>query len=84
MSPDQCREARELLRWTRQELAGTAGVAPWAVNAFEEGREVLTGYKAAFRTALEAVGIGFPFEIAECRARQVGVTYSPPDRSEGH
>jgi DNA-binding XRE family transcriptional regulator len=84
MSPDQCREARELLRWTRQELAGAAGVAPWAVDAFEEGREVLTGYKAAIRTALEAVGIGFPFEIADRRARQVGVTYSPPDRSEGH
>jgi hypothetical protein len=37
-----------------------------------------------FRSALEAVGIGFPFEIANGCARPAGVTYSPRDRKEGH
>ena len=41
MTPDQCREARELLKWTRQELASAANVTPWVIDAFEDGRDVL-------------------------------------------
>ena len=84
MSPDQCRAARELLRWTPQELAGAARPAPWAVDAFEEGEEVLTSYKAAIWRALEAVGMGFPLEIANGRSGPAGLIYSPPERNEGH
>jgi hypothetical protein len=84
MSPDQCRKARDILKWTPSELAGSAGVTPWVVSAFEEGREVSPAHQDSIRAALEAVGIGFPFEIANGRARSAGVTYSPRDRKEGH
>ena len=81
MSPDQCRQARDILKWTPGELAGAAGVTPWVV---EEEREVSPADEAAIRAALEAVGISFSFEIANGRARPAGVTYSPRDRNEGH
>jgi DNA-binding XRE family transcriptional regulator len=84
MTPDQCRQARELLKWTRQELASAANVTPWVIDAFEDGRDVLPSYVEAIRTALEAVGIGFPFELSNGRAASAGVTYSPRDRSETH
>jgi hypothetical protein len=44
----------------------------------------LPAYHAAIRAALEAVGIGFPFEVEKGQARTAGVTYSPPDWSETH
>jgi transcriptional regulator with XRE-family HTH domain len=84
VSPYQCREARDILKWTPSELAEAAGVTPWIIAAFEEGREVSPDHEEAIRSALEAVGIGFPFEIANGRARPAGVTYSPRDRKEGH
>ena len=84
VSPDQCRQARDILKWTPRELAEAAAVTPWVVAAFEEGREVSPAYEEAIRSALEAVGIGFPFEIANGRARPAGVTYSPRDRKKGH
>jgi hypothetical protein len=84
VSPDQCRQARDTLKWTPGELAGAAGVPPWVVAAFEEEREVSPADEAAIRAALEAVGISFSFEIANGRARAAGVTYSPRDRNDGH
>ena len=84
VSPDQCRQARDILKWTPSELAEAAAVTPWVIAAFEEGREVSPAHEEAIRSALEAVGIGFPFEIANGRARPAGVTYSPRDRKEGH
>jgi hypothetical protein len=36
--PDQCREARTILKWTRRELADAAGVMLWVVAAFVLGR----------------------------------------------
>jgi hypothetical protein len=84
VSPNQCRQARDILKWTPSGLAGAADVAPEVISDFEEGREVSPGHEEAIRTALEAVGIGFPFEIANGRARPAGVTYSPRDRKEGH
>jgi uncharacterized protein YdhG (YjbR/CyaY superfamily) len=56
MTPDQCRRARELLKWTRQELASAANAIPWVIDAFEDGRDVLPSYVDAIRAALEAVG----------------------------
>jgi transcriptional regulator with XRE-family HTH domain len=84
MTADQCRKARELLKWTRQELAGAANVAPRVINAIEDGRDVLPSQVEAIRTALEAVGIGFAFELSDGRAMSAGVTYSPRDRNETH
>jgi hypothetical protein len=84
VSPDQCRRARDILKWTPSELAQAANVAPCVVTAFEEGREVLPTDEATIRVALEAVGISFSFEIANGRARPAGVIYSPHDRNKGH
>jgi transcriptional regulator with XRE-family HTH domain len=84
VSPDQCQQAREVLKWTRAELAQAAGVMLPVVAAFEDGRGVSPSHEAAIRAALEAVGIGFPFEIAAGQARPAGVTYSPPDRKNAH
>ncbi len=84
MSPDQCRQARDVLKWTRGELAQATGVTLEVVAAFEDGREVSPAYEASIRAALEAVGIDFPFEIANGRARPADVIYSPRDRKEGH
>ena len=84
MSPEQCRQARDVLKWTPSDLAEAADVTPWVVAAFERGREVSPADEAAIRAALEAVGISFSFEIANGRARPAGVTYSPRDRNEGH
>ena len=84
MTADQCRMARELLRWTRLELASAANVTPSVIDAFEDGRDVLPSYVDVIRTALEAVGVGFPFELSHGHAASAGVTYSPRDRSETH
>ena len=73
VGPDQCRQARDILKWTPRELAEAAAVTPWVIAAFEEGREVSPAHEEAIWTALEAVGIGFPFEIANGRARPAGV-----------
>ena len=77
VSPDQCRQARAILKWTRGELADAAGVTSWVVAAFEDGAEVLPFYEMEIRAALEAVGIGFLFEIENGVVRPAGVTYSP-------
>ena len=84
MSPNQCRQARDILKWTPSELAQAADVTPWVVDTFEEGRQVSPVDQAAIRAALEAIGISFSFEIANGRARPAGVTYSPRDRNKGH
>jgi DNA-binding XRE family transcriptional regulator len=50
MTAEQCRKARELLKWTQQVLASTANVTPWIIDAFEDGRDVLPSYVDAIRT----------------------------------
>ncbi len=82
MSPDQCREARAILKWTRRELADAARVTLWVVAAFEDGRDILPHYEIELRVALEAVGIGFPFEIEDGQFKPASVTYSPRDKDE--
>jgi transcriptional regulator with XRE-family HTH domain len=84
MTAEQCRKARKLLKWTQQELASAANVTPRIIDAFEDGRDVLPSYVDAIRTALEAAGIGFPFELSNGRAASAGVTYSPRERGETH
>ncbi len=61
MSPDQCREARGLLRWSQRDLAAAAKVPPWFVIAFEDGDSpaLLASHAVDLREALEAAGIKF-------------------------
>jgi transcriptional regulator with XRE-family HTH domain len=82
VSPEQCRQARDILKWAREELAQAAGVSPRVVAAIEEKREVLPADRDAIRAALESVGIAFPFVLENDRVRPAGVTYSPLDRRE--
>jgi hypothetical protein len=85
MSPEQSREARERLNWTRQELSKATDVPVWFIVAFEYGKETaafLAHYELAMLDAFEAVGIGFPFELANGRITPTGITYSPRDKSE--
>jgi DNA-binding XRE family transcriptional regulator len=82
MCPEQCRQARDILKWTRGELAAAAGVDHSVVDAFEDGRSILPAYEVAIRTSLEALGIGFPFELVNGRHSPAGVTYSPREREE--
>jgi hypothetical protein len=79
VSPEQCSEARGILKWTPRQLADAADVPLWFITAFEDGRETaafLAGFKTAIRETLEAVGIGFPFEITNGRLWPLPVTYS--------
>jgi hypothetical protein len=61
MSPNQCREARGLLRWSQGDLAAAAEVPPWFVIAFEDGDSpaVMAGHEVDLREALEVAGIKF-------------------------
>jgi transcriptional regulator with XRE-family HTH domain len=85
MSPDQCREARERLGWSRQKLADAAGVPVVVIADYEEeGLVTIADCLEAVRAALEAVGIGFPFLIDKGQFVPCGVNYSPPDKLEAH
>jgi hypothetical protein len=84
MSPEQCLKARDILKWTREELAHAAGVTSGVVVALEDGCKILPVDEAAIRTTLESVGFGFPFEIESGRGRPAEVTYSPRDRRDAH
>ena len=61
MSPDQCLEARDLLRWSQGDLAAAADVPLWFVIVFEDedSPTFLAGHEVDLREALEAAGIKF-------------------------
>ena len=61
MSPDQCREARGLLRWSQGDLAAAADVPLWFVIAFEDEDSpiFLASHEVDLRDALKAAGIKF-------------------------
>jgi hypothetical protein len=85
MRAEQCRQARALLNWSQQELAGASRVPVEIVAMFEAGHLVgMMDCQVAMREAFESVGIGFPFTIERGEALPAGVTYSPRDRREGH
>lgn len=63
MTPEQCRQARELLGWTRIRLASRAGRSDATIKTFETGQcnaHVLT--RQAIRSALEAAGVEFIYD----------------------
>jgi transcriptional regulator with XRE-family HTH domain len=58
LSPDQCRAARALLRWSQAELARQAEVAQATVRDFENGRHRLhRSTEKLIVTALVAAGV---------------------------
>lgn len=60
ISPAQCRAARGLLQWSREDLAGRADVAVRTVVDFErEARDPITNTLKAMRAAFEAEGVTF-------------------------
>ena len=74
MSPDQCREARGLLRWSQGDLAEAADVPPWFVIAFEDGDSpaLMAGHEANLREAFEAAGIKFDGDVVTLAPRGRG------------
>lgn len=59
MTPDQCREARELLGLTRERLADLADLSEWTVVDFEAGRNVADCLADALEVTLLAAGVEF-------------------------
>lgn len=58
LTPEQCRAARGLLRWTQAELARRSGVGCTTIRSFEVGRHALIrANAAALERALEAAGV---------------------------
>jgi transcriptional regulator with XRE-family HTH domain len=58
-SPEQIRAARALLGWSRDRLAGAAGISPSAVARIEMGKSFRASTLAAIQSALDQAGIEF-------------------------
>jgi hypothetical protein len=66
ITPAQCRAARALIEWSREDLAAAAKVAARTVVDFERGaRNPIHSTMAAIRAALEAAGVIFVEENGE-------------------
>ena len=64
MTPSQCTAARELLLWTKPQLAMTAGWGLATIVNFERNlRSVSSDAIADIRGALEKAGVEFIIEI---------------------
>jgi transcriptional regulator with XRE-family HTH domain len=60
ITPDQCRAARGLLRWSQRDLAAASRLSKNAVLTFENGATTpLPVTLAALRAALEKAGVEF-------------------------
>jgi len=67
MTPNQCRAVRDLLGWSRHELAVTAQVPLWFIAMFEDKGdpdERYVEWEIRLLSALQEAGAQFPFEIA--------------------
>ena len=66
MTPEACTQARELLGWTRYEMASRARCSSETVKNFETGRYPGSARtRRAIRTALEAAGVEFVAESGD-------------------
>ncbi|WP_296583059.1 helix-turn-helix transcriptional regulator [Xanthobacter sp.] len=66
LSPAQCRAARALIEWSRDDLAEKAGVAVRTISDFESGRrEPIRATVTMIRSSLEAAGVIFVDENGE-------------------
>jgi hypothetical protein len=82
MSPDQCQQARDLLGWSRCDLAKAADVPLWFVAIFEDGKEIryfYMDYKDSMQKALEARGFEFPFGLVDGEITPLELVYMPKD-----
>jgi transcriptional regulator with XRE-family HTH domain len=59
ITPAEVTKARELLGWTRSQLAVEARVSPASVGRFERGGPKGEWIEAPIRAALEAAGVAF-------------------------
>jgi transcriptional regulator with XRE-family HTH domain len=60
MTPEQCRQARDLLGWPTQRLAGQSSTSDASVRKYEGRRGPLRkSTLVAIRAALEAAGVEF-------------------------
>jgi hypothetical protein len=85
MSPDQCRQARGLLKWSRRDLAKSADVPLWFVAMFEDGKEVryfYMDYKDSMQKAFETRGFAFPFGLVNGEITPLELVYAPKDRDD--
>ncbi|MBK19714.1 MAG: transcriptional regulator [Rhodospirillaceae bacterium] len=63
MSPNQCRAARGLLKWTQPRLASESGVGLSTINRYEnETRPPRKTAIQRLQTALEGAGVEFLFD----------------------
>jgi len=66
MTPEQCRQARELLGWSPQGLAFRANTSRTVVVGFETGiRRTRARSQLAVRLTLEAAGVEFMSESGD-------------------
>lgn len=85
MTPKQCREVRELLRWGRHELAAAAEVPFWFVAMFEDKGdpdEAYVNWEVRLIRALDDAGARFPFEIAGGKSRPARAYLSLVNKDE--
>jgi transcriptional regulator with XRE-family HTH domain len=59
MTPEQCRQARELLGLTQDQLADMADLSGSTVADFEAGKTIADCLADALEVALEAAGVEF-------------------------
>ncbi|MEP9348801.1 helix-turn-helix transcriptional regulator [Xanthobacter sp. KR7-225] len=60
LTPAQCRAARALIDWSREDLSRHAGVAVRTISDFEAGRrDPINATMTSMRSALEAAGVEF-------------------------
>ena len=81
MTPEQCKEARALLNWSRADLAEAADLPEMVIEMYED--DELTGLASceiAMRNAMMAAGIGFPDTSHDARRSPNSVTYKAPAR----
>lgn len=57
LTPEACRAARALLRWSVRDLGERVGVRGESISAFETGRPMREGNKAKIVLALDAAGV---------------------------
>jgi transcriptional regulator with XRE-family HTH domain len=60
ITPQQVKEGRQLLRWSRSDLGGHSGVSSTTIGNFEQGRRKASVLDlSTVRRVLEAAGVEF-------------------------
>ena len=75
---EQIRQARKLLGWSQESLAGQVGVSATTLRQFEKGRRVLKLDLALLRGALESAGVEFTNDPAPRVGLKISAAKAPP------